>query len=144
MHFPTHLERRDERDGRLHGDDAGKYRNGFVLARREEKSRFNSTSFGRLQKTANILETAEIQITLRELPVGARLLVRSKKDWRVAVVSQLHEEKATLIVCSPSGRTYRLSRNLEVEIVFDGTIPILKIETEENWRENFTKYDFRW
>jgi hypothetical protein len=90
------------------------------------------------------LETAETQITLRELPVGARLLIRSKKDWRVAVVSQFNKEKATLIVCSPSGRTYRLHRNLEVAIVFDGTIPILKIESKENWRENFTKYDFRW
>jgi hypothetical protein len=82
--------------------------------------------------------------TLGEFPIGARLLVRSKKDWRTAVVSQFTEEIATLIVCSPSGRTYRLRRNLEVEIVFDGKIPILKIEPEENWRENFTKYDFRW
>jgi hypothetical protein len=82
--------------------------------------------------------------TLGEFPIGSRLLIRSKKDWRTAVVSQFSEEKATLIVCSPSGRTYRLRRNLEVEIVFDGKIPILKIESEENWRENFTKYDFRW
>jgi len=82
--------------------------------------------------------------TLGEFPIGARLLVRSKKDWRMAVVSQFNEEKATLIVCSPSGRTYRLRRFLETVIVFDGGIPILKIETEENWRENFTNYDFRW
>lgn len=90
------------------------------------------------------METPKTQITLRHLSVGARLLVRSKKDWRTAVVSQLTEDGATLIVCSPSGRTYRLRRNLEVEIVFDGKIPILKIEPEENWRENFTKYDLRW
>ncbi len=82
--------------------------------------------------------------TLGEFPIGARLLVRSKKDWRTAVVSQVKEEKATLIVCSPSGRTYRLRRFLESVIVFDGRIPILKIDSEENWRENFTKYDFRW
>ncbi len=90
------------------------------------------------------MEIAETQITLRELSVGTRLLVRSKKDWRAAVVSQFTEEKATLIVCSPSGRTYRLRRCLEVEIIFDGTIPILKIESEEDWRENFSKYDLRW
>ena len=82
--------------------------------------------------------------TLGELPTGTRLLIRSKKDWRTAVVSQFKEEKATLIVCAPSGRTYRLDRNLEVEIIFDGKIPILKIEPGENWRKNFTKYDFRW
>jgi hypothetical protein len=82
--------------------------------------------------------------TLGEFPIGARLLVRTKKDWRVAVVSQFDTEKATLSVCSPSGRTYRLRRCLESVIVFDGKIPLLKIETEEKWRENFTKYDFRW
>jgi hypothetical protein len=90
------------------------------------------------------METAEAQITLRQLPVGARLLVRSKKDWRSAVVSRFYEDKATLIVCSPTGRTYRLQRILESEIIFDGKIPILKIDAPDDWRENFTKYDVRW
>jgi len=144
VHFSSHLERREHRNGGLHGDGAGKYGDDFLLARREEKSRFNSTSGGRLQKTANILETAETQITLRELPVGARLLIRSKKDWRVAVVSQFYEEKATLIVCSPNGGTYRLRRLLEMEIIFDGKIPILKSDLEDSWRDNFCKYDVRW
>ncbi|HEY0426820.1 MAG TPA: hypothetical protein VGC76_03335 [Pyrinomonadaceae bacterium] len=83
-------------------------------------------------------------MTLSELPIGARLLVRSKNDWRSAVVSRFDAENATLIVCSPTGRTYRLHRTIEAEIILDGKIPILKIAKEENWRENFTKYDFRW
>ena len=83
-------------------------------------------------------------MTLGELPIGARLLVRSKKDWRVAVISKFSEEKATLIVCAPMGRTYRLQRKLETLIILDGRIPLLKIETEENWRDNFAVYDFRW
>lgn len=78
------------------------------------------------------------------MQIGARLLVRTKKDWRTAVVSQLGEEKATLIVCSPSGRTYRLRRCLETEIVFDGNFPIIKFEPKEDWRQNFSSYDFRW
>jgi hypothetical protein len=91
------------------------------------------------------LETPETQIKfLRQLPTGARILYRAKNDWRCAVLSSLGEEKATLIVCSPTGRTYRLRRALDAEIIFDGLIPILKIEEEENWRENFSKYDFRW
>lgn len=115
------------------------------MARREEKSGFSSNARQRIRKITNTLETAETQITLlRELPVGARLLIRSKIDWRVAVVSQFGAEKATLIVCSPSGRTYRLRRFLEMEIVFDGKIPILKSDLEDSWRENFTKYDTRW
>ena len=90
------------------------------------------------------MESTENQITLGELPLGARILIRTKKDWRSAVVSQFSEEKATLIVCSPTGKTYRLRRILESEIVFDGFIPILKIEEEGDWRDNFSKYDFRW
>ena len=82
--------------------------------------------------------------TLGEFPIGARLLIRTKKDWRVAVVSQFHTERVTLVVCSPNGRTYRLRRLLEMKIIFDGEIPILKSDLEENWRENFSKYDFRW
>lgn len=90
------------------------------------------------------METPPTLKTLRELPIGARLLIRSKTDWRSAVVSRFDLEKVVLSVCSPTGRTYRLRRDLESEIIFDGRIPILKIETEEDWRENFTKYDFRW
>lgn len=90
------------------------------------------------------METSKTLITLRELPIGARLLIRSKTDWRSAVVSRFDLEKVVLSVCSPTGRTYRLRRDMEAEIIFDGRIPILKIETEEDWRENFTKYDFRW
>ena len=81
---------------------------------------------------------------LGELPIGSRVMYRAKKDWRCAVISRFGKEKATLIVCSPTGRTYRLHRLLETEIIFDGKIPILKIETEENWRENLTTYDIRW
>ncbi|HMS43872.1 MAG TPA: hypothetical protein PKE69_26825 [Pyrinomonadaceae bacterium] len=90
------------------------------------------------------MELAENQITLDELPIGARLLVRSKKDWRTAVISKILDEKVTLIVCSPFGRTYRLSRKADAEIIFDGKIPILKIDSDENWRENFSPYDIRW
>jgi len=90
------------------------------------------------------VETPENQITLADFPVGTRLHIRSKKDWRTAVISKFDNKKVTLIVCSPLGRTYRLRRSLETLIIFDGKIPLLKIETEENWRDNFTKYDFRW
>lgn len=90
------------------------------------------------------MEITETLLTLGELPIGARLLVRTKTDWRTAVVCRHTEEKATLAVCSPSGRTYRLHRLLESEVIFDGFLPILKIESVDTWRENFTKYDSRW
>lgn len=88
------------------------------------------------------METAEIKI-LADLPIGSRLLVRSKESWRSAVISKVIEETVTLIVSSPTGFSYRLRRHLETEIYFDGEMPILE-NSNENWRENFTKYDVRW
>jgi hypothetical protein len=88
------------------------------------------------------VETAEIKI-LADLPIGSRLLVRSKESWRSAVISKVIEETVTLIVSSPTGFSYRLRRQLETEIYFDGEMPILE-NSNENWRENFTKYDVRW
>lgn len=90
------------------------------------------------------METAENQITLDALPIGARLVVKCKKDWRGAVVSRIDAEKITLIVCSATGGTYRLRRVPETVLIFDGDIPVLPDGCEENWRENFTRYDFRW
>lgn len=81
---------------------------------------------------------------LHTLPIGARLLVRSKKDWRTAAISRIGEEKIVLTICSPTGRTYRLYREPDVEIAYAGIIPILKPDTDENWRDNFTTYDTRW
>ncbi len=91
---------------------------------------------------AKNLETAQPKI-LADLQIGARLLIRSKKDWRSAVISKVIEETVTIIVASPSGYSYRLRRNLNTEIFFDGEMPILE-NSNENWRDNFTKYDFRW
>jgi hypothetical protein len=54
------------------------------------------------------------------------------------------EEKVVLTICSPSGRTYRLYREPDVELVYEGTIAILKPDKPENWRENFSTYDVRW
>jgi hypothetical protein len=90
------------------------------------------------------VEPAENQIALNSLPIGARLLVRSRKDWRTASVSKIVEDRVVLTVCSPTGRTYRLRRELDTEIFFEGIIPILKYDLPENWRDNFTPYDHRW
>jgi hypothetical protein len=88
------------------------------------------------------LETAQPKI-LADLPIGSRLLVRSKKEWRSAVISKIIAETVTLIVSSPSGYSYRLRRHFQTVIIFDGELPILE-NAEENWRENFGKYDVRW
>jgi hypothetical protein len=90
------------------------------------------------------MESAEAQIALNTLPIGARLLVRAKKDWRTAAISKIVDDRVVLTVCSPTGRTYRLRRELNAEIFFEGIIPILKPDLPENWRENFSPYDHRW
>jgi hypothetical protein len=78
------------------------------------------------------------------MPLGGRLLVRSKKDWRVAVVSRISEEGITLSVASPRGTNYRLRRMADAELAFYGKIPFLTSESEDAWHENFSSYDSRW
>ena len=82
--------------------------------------------------------------TLGDLPVGSRLLYRSRTDWRDAVISRITNVKAVLTVISPTGRTYRLSRGLGAPIRKDGKIPVLVETSEEDWRANFADYDIRW
>lgn len=90
------------------------------------------------------MEAAETQITLDKLAVGSRLLVRSRTDWRFAAVSKIVDERVVLTVCSPTGRTYRLRREMDTKITFEGTIPILVYDEKEDWRSNFSRCDSRW
>ena len=90
------------------------------------------------------MEPAETQITLASIPLGGRLLVRSKTDWRVAVVSRIGEDQITISVASPTGYNYRLRRATDASISFDGRIPYLVIEDSDTWRDNFSPYDVRW
>ena len=90
------------------------------------------------------MEAAKTQITLEKLSVGDRLLVRSRMDWRFAAVSKIVEENVVLTVCSPTGRTYRLRRELDTAVSMEGTIPVLIYDSQDTWRDNFGRYDHRW
>ena len=90
------------------------------------------------------MEPAVERITLADIPVGGRLLVRSKKDWRVAVVARKTEEFVSISIASPSGYSYRIRRTADEQIYLDGLIPCLPRDDSEPWRENFTGYDVRW
>ncbi len=83
-------------------------------------------------------------MNLGEFPVGARLLVRSRKDWRTAVVSRRVEDLVTLSIASPTGYNYRIKRTAEVRVEFDGQIPVLHSDLADNWKDNFSRYDVRW
>ena len=84
------------------------------------------------------------EVTLSELPVGSRLVVRSKVDWRFAAVSKAIEQCVVLTVCSPKGGTYRLRRQSDTVIIRDGLLLILPYDCEDTWRDNFGRYDSRW
>ncbi len=90
------------------------------------------------------MEAAETKITLDKLSVGSRLIVRSRKDWRHAAVAKVADERVVLTVCSPTGRTYRLRRKFDSEVLLQGTVPILTHDEPDDWRENFSRYDLRW
>jgi hypothetical protein len=78
---------------------------------------------------------------LDSLPVGAYLVLRCRKDWRVATVAARSLEHVTLSVGTPRGRTYRVKRPPDTIIIFDGPFPILG---EGCWRAGLVRYDARW
>ena len=80
-------------------------------------------------------------LTLAEFPVGARLILRCRKDWRDATVIAVSLENVTLSVGAPSGRTYRLRRPPDSLLSLDGSIPVLG---EGSWRAGLARYDARW
>jgi hypothetical protein len=86
-------------------------------------------------------EAISVSVTLGELPIGAKLVVRCKKDWRDATVIGASEDKTILCVGSPSGRTYRLRRPSDSTLLLDGFIPVLG---EGSWRPGLVRYDIRW
>ncbi|CAN5237246.1 hypothetical protein BH20ACI2_BH20ACI2_00750 [soil metagenome] len=90
------------------------------------------------------METPHLKLTLNELPIGSRLIVRSRTDWRFAAISKISEERVVLTVCSPSGRTYRPLREIDTEIFIEGAVPSLVYDEPDDWRENLSGYDLRW
>lgn len=90
------------------------------------------------------MEPAKIVATLGDLPIGSRILFRSKKDWRSAVVTRKIDEIVAISVASPTGYNYRVKRSAEHIVDFDGNIPCLRSVEEDRWKENFSAYDVRW
>jgi len=96
-----------------------------------------------LEETSAIVEKESAP--LGSLPIGARLVLRCRKDWREAVVSQFYADKVVLIVNSITGKTYRVRRPIDAEIFFDGKIAVLPVTCDEiEWRESLIKFDTRW
>ena len=87
--------------------------------------------------------TTEEPTTLGALPVGARLILRCRADWRVATVAALDAERGRVVlnVASPNGHTYRVRRPHDSPLAHDGHVPILG---EGHWRAGLARYDVRW
>ena len=81
--------------------------------------------------------------TLGSLPVGARLILRCRADWRPATVSAFELElgRVVLNVASPKGGTYRVRRPADSALHYDGHVPLLG---HGQWRAGFARYDVRW
>ena len=144
MHLSAYLEGRDDGHQRLHRDGPRGSRTDSKMARPGKKSLPGSDDRSGIQFASQILKTPETQIRLSDLPIGARVLVRSRKDWRAAAIARIAEDCAVLTVCSPSGHSYRLTRDLATEIMIEGGFAILPSETDDTWRDNFSDYDIRW
>jgi hypothetical protein len=81
--------------------------------------------------------------TLGSLPVGARLILRCRADWRAATVAAYETELGRVIlnVASPKGGTYRVRRPADSALNYDGHVPLLG---QGQWRACFARYDVRW
>ena len=81
--------------------------------------------------------------TLGSLPVGARLILRCRADWRTATIASFEPalERVVLNVASPTGHTYRVRRPADAALTYDGHLPILG---EGQWRAGLARYDVRW
>lgn len=81
--------------------------------------------------------------TLGALPVGARLILRCRADWRAATVASFEPEAARVVlnVASPTGHTYRVRRPADAALAYDGHRPVLG---EGQWRAGLARYDVRW
>ena len=82
--------------------------------------------------------------TLASLPVGARLVLRCRKDWRVASVSSVGPDGVRLCVASPTGHTYRVRRPADAALTYEGALPLLGELTPAGWRVTLARYDARW
>jgi hypothetical protein len=80
---------------------------------------------------------------LGSLPVGARLILRCRADWRAATVASFEPGagRVVLNVASPTGHTYRVRRPADAALTHDGHLPILG---EGQWRAGLARYDVRW
>jgi hypothetical protein len=81
--------------------------------------------------------------TLGSLPVGARLILRCRADWRAATVASFEPNAARVVlnVASPNGHTYRVRRPANAQLAYDGHFPVLG---EGEWRAGLARYDVRW
>jgi hypothetical protein len=89
----------------------------------------------------DVSSISENVLTLGSLPVGSRLILRCRKDWRDATVVAVSPEQITLSVGSPSGHTYRVRRPADSLLSLDGEIPVLGAGC---WRMGRVRYDVRW
>lgn len=80
-------------------------------------------------------------VRLAALPVGARLILQCRQDWRVATVISITLDSVILSVGAPSGRTYRVRRPPDSPLSFEGSLPLLG---EGPWRAGLVRYDTRW
>jgi hypothetical protein len=81
--------------------------------------------------------------TLGALPVGARLILRCRADWRAATVASYEPASGRVVlnVASPTGHTYRVRRPADAALTYDGHCPVLG---EGQWRAALARYDVRW
>ena len=87
---------------------------------------------------------SENTMMLSDLPLGGRLLIRSRTNWRVGVIASIAVDVITISVASPKGRNYKIRRDPQNSIAITKGFCFLGEGKVEEWTENFAIYDPRW
>ena len=111
---------------------------------RPPASEASDASTGGLASSGEPAAAGAQTATLGSLPVGARLVVRCRKDWRVATVSSIEPDCVRLNVASPTGHIYRVRRPADSPLNYEGALPLLGEITPAGWRAALARYDARW
>ncbi|MBX3292246.1 MAG: hypothetical protein KF881_05050 [Acidobacteria bacterium] len=83
-------------------------------------------------------------LKLSDLPLGGRLLVRSKTEWRNAAISRISNERVSISVESKRGRTYKIFRHPETEVAKECSFYYVVCGESPDWKTNFLSPDRRW
>ncbi|MEW6362013.1 MAG: hypothetical protein AB1477_07845 [Acidobacteriota bacterium] len=90
------------------------------------------------------MDPSQNKITLSQMPIGSRILFRSRNEWRAASIARVADGRVSIQIASPLGRIYRISRSADTALYFDGRFYRLRPKVNSGDFVPVAVYDRRW